>query len=380
LWNTDPVQVTQTSIGLDIGTYTVTVTQLSNCTEIISVNITDPGSPVIDSIVSNNITCGGSMGDNGSAIAYVTAPISKSSLAYSWSTIPEHTGSSVSGLAADTYTLVITDTTGCYDSDTVVVKADPKPEIELIATDEKCNDKNGDISVNILTGNEPFKYFWSNGSNEQSLNNIGSGAYQLNVIDSNNCWASDTAVVNNKGGIEADFLFFPFQKITIEDPVVEFAENCEKYTPEKLTWDFGDMNYDFDRNKILHTYEQPGIYEVTLEVEDKYGCIDDTTKILEIEDVYAFYAPNSFTPNSKGGNEIWLPKGNNINSYSYELRVFDRWGGQLFYTTDLNEGWNGTLNNVGTEIAKQGVYVYRVIYINNDERRFEHVGSINLIK
>ncbi len=41
------------------------------------------------------------------------------------------------------------------------------------------------------------------------------------------------------------------------------------------------------------------------------------------------------------------------------MRIFNRWGKELFYTTDINQGWNGNFNG---EPVPEGVYVVKVSF------------------
>jgi len=100
---------------------------------------------------------------------------------------------------------------------------------------------------------------------------------------------------------------------------------------------------------------------------------------LEVKDVFAFYIPNAFTPNSDGRNELFLPKGINIDESSYNFRVFDRWGNQIFYTNDLYEGWNGRINNTSDKVCQQDVYVYLITLKDIGGSSFEYVGTVTLV-
>jgi gliding motility-associated-like protein len=41
------------------------------------------------------------------------------------------------------------------------------------------------------------------------------------------------------------------------------------------------------------------------------------------------------------------------------MRIFDRWGKEIFYTTDINQGWDGYFKG---EPVPDGVYVVRVSF------------------
>jgi gliding motility-associated-like protein len=67
------------------------------------------------------------------------------------------------------------------------------------------------------------------------------------------------------------------------------------------------------------------------------------------------YLPGAFTPNGDGSNDVYkaLPVG--IREFKY-LRIYNRFGQQIFSTTDYKQGWDGTIKG-----AKQGSGVYVAI-------------------
>ena len=70
------------------------------------------------------------------------------------------------------------------------------------------------------------------------------------------------------------------------------------------------------------------------------GCesYDDVTvKIYKGPDIYL---PNAFTPNGDGLNDIFkgIPVG--IQQFNY-LKIYNRWGQEIFSTTDYRKGWDG---------------------------------------
>jgi gliding motility-associated-like protein len=86
------------------------------------------------------------------------------------------------------------------------------------------------------------------------------------------------------------------------------------------------------------------------------GCesFDDiTVKIYKGPDIYL---PNAFTPNGDGLNDLYrgIPVG--ISQFNY-LKIFNRWGEQIFYTTDYRKGWDGLWNG---KQQNSGVFVVMV--------------------
>jgi len=89
-----------------------------------------------------------------------------------------------------------------------------------------------------------------------------------------------------------------------------------------------------------------------------------TVKIYKGPDIYL---PNAFTPNGDGVNDIFkgIPVG--IQQFSY-LKIYNRWGQLVFYTTDYTKGWDGTWQgqkqNAGTYIVLAGGVDYKGNIIN----------------
>lgn len=71
---------------------------------------------------------------------------------------------------------------------------------------------------------------------------------------------------------------------------------------------------------------------------------------------YVYYGPNAFTPNGDGINDTWRPVNNVVNLDNYLLQIFDRWGRELFTSTDPFEEWDGTADG---KLVPLGVYAYR---------------------
>jgi gliding motility-associated-like protein len=59
-----------------------------------------------------------------------------------------------------------------------------------------------------------------------------------------------------------------------------------------------------------------------------------------VEDEFALYAPNAFTPNNDGINDAFGVVTSVRDPKEFELRVFDRWGGEVWSTTDRTATWS----------------------------------------
>jgi gliding motility-associated-like protein len=60
------------------------------------------------------------------------------------------------------------------------------------------------------------------------------------------------------------------------------------------------------------------------------------------------------------------------------LKVYDRWGGEVFQTNDLSQGWNG--NNEKGKSCEAGVYFYYLNLRNFKGEVRELKGNVTLIR
>jgi len=89
------------------------------------------------------------------------------------------------------------------------------------------------------------------------------------------------------------------------------------------------------------------------------GCSKESTTTVQLsyncgEDLIGI--PNVFSPNGDGQNdELEIKYSSSLIIDNYSFRVFDRWGGIIYESTDINDTWDGTSN--GHKLAS-GVYIY----------------------
>ena len=92
-------------------------------------------------------------------------------------------------------------------------------------------------------------------------------------------------------------------------------------------------------------------------------------------------APNVFTPNGDGVNDHWsiIIHDYGIAIMDLEATVYDRWGKEIFKTTNIHQVWNGN-NHIG-KACEEGTYFFVVTYTNGASREKEvHKGFIQLLR
>lgn len=154
---------------------------------------------------------------------------------------------------------------------------------------------------------------------------------------------------------KVDFSISP-RKVSKLNTVVYFTNG----TPgnNRYKWDFGGL----DSSKVFSpVYEFPskdtGSYEVTLIAESNFGCIDSLSKVVIVSDKINVFIPTAFTPDNDGINDVFRPVFPYADSDFYRMKVFNRWGEELYSGEDPSEGWNGYYKG---ELVPQGYYSVQI--------------------
>lgn len=114
---------------------------------------------------------------------------------YDWST--GAVGSSIEVSEAGSYTLTAT-SRGCSSSDTTIVSLKASPQVAETIADSDCGAQTGSIS---LSGDLSYTYVWETGSNSTSIENIGAGAYSVQISNAE-CMVTNTYLVQENGSTD----------------------------------------------------------------------------------------------------------------------------------------------------------------------------------
>ena len=87
------------------------------------------------------------------------------------------------------------------------------------------------------------------------------------------------------------------------------------------------------------------------------------------------FMPNAFCPD--GINYRFRPVTTFIDPLSFNLTIFNRFGQQIFETSDMSEGWNGMVSG---QPAPLGLYVYLVSYKSATGKEYTKRSSVFLVR
>jgi len=345
-------------------TYTVTGSSGVGCSNTATVTVTVNSTPTISITASPTSICVG-------GTSVLTA---SGASTYSWSTGGSTASITVTPSVTTIYTVTGTTNDGCTGTASVTINVSQPPIIDYTTAQSHCGQSDGNIMTNVTGGIPPYIYQWSNGAISPNLSNISSGSYILTVSDNNGCSSSISITVTEAPKPQANFAPKP-QITTIDDPIIYF----ENYSigASSYEWDFGD-GYNSSEFSPIHTYQNAGEYHILLSAIDQYGCIDTAGANVIIQEFNTYYVPNAFTPNRNELNESFNIFGSGINPNTFEMRIFDRWGKEIFFTKDINQGWDGTFKG---EIVPAGIYTYIIKFEDSQGYRKNVItGKVILAK
>lgn len=273
-----------------------------------------------------------------------------------------------------TYTVIVTDNCGNKDTaDVVYTITSPPLELTMTPDVKICPWDSVQIGVTSTGGFGQHYYLWPHSGETTSevwVSPLTTTNYT--VIVSDEC---QTFTVEGTTQVE---VVKPTAEFTISSETVfnNLPIQFQNLSQDAISyeWDFGDNN----SSTIVHpqnTYDDPGIYVVTLIATDELGCKDTISKPLEVEEEWYIYIPNTFTPDGNRFNNDF--RASTVGIQTLSINIFNRWGEVVFTSNDLNFAWDGSYNG---QIVGDGTFTYKVRFLTNSERRKTIVGHVNVLK
>jgi gliding motility-associated-like protein len=212
----------------------------------------------------------------------------------------------------------------------------------------------------------------SNGSNTSAEMNPqhlypGPGTYQVSAVIFRRC-KKDTAYKEVRVVTETAIKLPAFIGDTLACKGTKFSMDVSVPGATEYQWDNGLI---FPKR----VFDTGGKFFVTV----YNNCSVDRKEfnLQYLECPCEVWTPNAFTPNRDGLNDHFKPMVQ-CAVQDYELKIFHRWGGVVFQSKEINEGWTG---RHGQSDAPAGVYVWLLKYRNPNTgvERWEK-GTVTLIR
>jgi len=327
LWNNG--STSQTLMANQPGQYWVEVDD-NGCIGSDTINLNVIPSPVVD--LGNDTTlCNGSyMLDAGT-----------SATSYLWS--DGSTNQTLSVTSTGTYSVIVSNGV-CFDTSTVQVTIldlglDLGPDMVF------CNNPAGYL---LDPGVPNVTYLWNDGSTGSTLLANNSQTYFVTVSDGV-CSATDSVDVQFNT-IQASFTQNDVAGC-LPLPMDFLDQSTSSSTIINWNWDFGDNNSSTLQNPT-NLYSSTGAFNVTLEVTDSEGCMDDTTIVVNVNGSLAATAGFAYNPQEvSSGSQVFF---NNLSENSSS------------WFWDFGDGSNSTQQNPTHVYEVGGTYQVMLIAMNSE--------------
>ncbi|MFB0924685.1 MAG: SprB repeat-containing protein, partial [Vicingaceae bacterium] len=197
---TVPTATGQSANSLIAGSYLVTVTDATGCSENINIIITE-NNLLVANATPTDADCFGA--STGSAFVSALGGTGAGTYTYLWTDITQQQTDTAFNLIANTYDVMVTDSNNCTVTVTGIVVGEPTQLVLNTTTvSSTCGANNGSATVNVGGGSFPYSYAWNTIPIQPTptANSIVAGNYVIIVTDNNNCMDSTTANVADIGG------------------------------------------------------------------------------------------------------------------------------------------------------------------------------------
>ena len=323
---------------------------------------------------------------------YTLKATSSLPLSFQWSRLPDFSNNlgnqatlkrDTLSRGENTFYFKATDAKGCFWRDTVVINAVP---VDATMPNDYVVCKPVDLTTVTIKDNDPNQglknYSWFPVNSLTTKPNEGPNAiYKINATTLVN------VNVENKYGCKKT-LETQLELIDIKVNIATDKETLIKGNNEianisvtgctdcAYAWTPSTGLNATNTASVRATPQDTTIYKV---VVSKKGCKEEKTIRINVDNVNCgepnIFVPNAFTPNNDGNNDILKVRGRWISKLQFV--VYNRWGQEMFTTTDLNNGWNGVFK--GNEVAPD-VYNYFLQVTCLDNKIFTKRGNTSLIK
>lgn len=241
--------------------------------------------------------------------------------------------------AVGSYTVQYIYTLGnCIDTFTATTEVKDRPKVYLGKDTVICSGTT--IPLDANTGAGGFTYLWNNGSTDSTLDANSGGIYWVK-ISNGFCTGGDTISIRN--------VVLPSVDLGNDTTICGGQKIHVKLKADAGTISWNDGSTEFERDLT-----ESGFYQVTF--NHPCGIVTDSVTIDILPYACEMFVPNIFSPNGDILNEFFRPLG----FFKFtDMLIFDEYGMQLFYTDDLQKGWDGTYQD---KKCQQGMYYYMIRY------------------
>lgn len=206
-----------------------------------------------------------------------------------------------------------------------------------------------------------------------------SESYKIGYLDKCNSISELSDSVNSifLKNIDYDKLIWtsinPFSKNPIDEYIIySFDEQLKKF-----------KEYEFLPNTATNTkldlfsFEKKALFYIQALNYGGDSVQISKSNIIEIPILPQIYIPSAFTPNNDGINDSLEIKGKTSQIIKFNMKIFNRYGEQVFEINDVNKKWDGIYKG---KVVNQGTYNYSIFYETEDLQTKKRTGSVEVLR
>ncbi|MCB0602043.1 MAG: gliding motility-associated C-terminal domain-containing protein [Saprospiraceae bacterium] len=250
----------------------------------------------------------------------------------------------------------------CASTDSIFVRVQPRPELELPPDQPICPG----VNLQIVALTDAVSVLWNTGDTTQNIVVTQPGTYTATVSIAG-CTRSESTTFS---AVQSAFAGLGPDTTICDDVTIDLNATTPGAT---YLWSTGST-------QPLLEVGDAGTYVVL--VDDGQCLYRDSVTIQERHCVYFdAFMPNTFSPNGDGRNDeykVFLP--DDINIISFTMQIYNRWGDVLFETSDPSAGWDGTKNG---QSLPTDVYIARISIQYRDDNgpgNYQQGGDVLLVR
>jgi len=219
---------------------------------------------------------------------------------------------------------------------------------------------NGDVLQIDAAAPPATQFLWNDGNTSSQRTFSTAGTYVLQSSDGI-CKRSDTLIIETTNSPVLPLL---------NDTVICFTDSA---LLDATTQEADQYLWSNGSTFPVISVTTEGLY--TVEVSNVCG-MDVQDVFVKVEECsQEVFVPNAFTPDGNGLNDVLKARAY-FRVEAFELRIYDRWGNELFVSKDISKGWNGFYNGVR---SVPGMYGWKMSYTRNG-KTFLRKGTVMLIR
>ncbi|MBL7952141.1 MAG: gliding motility-associated C-terminal domain-containing protein [Flavobacteriales bacterium] len=160
--------------------------------------------------------------------------------------------------------------------------------------------------------------------------------------------------------------------VSMDAPLATFTSTSSD--ADSLHWVIGTPEGTEASSTVFQfTFPFAGCFPISLVASNTQGCMDAVQGQLCVEEPFALWVPNSFSPNGDDINDVFGPITSVLSPKYYTLSIYDRWGIPFHTMDDHTAGWDG-------EGAPDDVYVWKLKFTDPRGNMHERTGHVVLIR